>query len=52
MRIFEENQTAIIYLFNKGYRPYLLPRLIPSLLENAGDVLIRKQLYEKASTDF
>jgi CubicO group peptidase (beta-lactamase class C family) len=51
MRIFDENQTAIIYLFNKGFRPYIFPRPIPSLLEYAGDTLIRKTLYDKASTE-
>jgi len=50
MRIFDENQTAIIYLFNKGFRPSLLPRIIPNLIENQADKLIRKQLYSKALT--
>jgi len=48
MRIINSNSTAVIYLFNKGIRPSLLPRIIPMFLENQADVLIRKQLYEKA----
>jgi CubicO group peptidase (beta-lactamase class C family) len=49
MRIFNNNTTGIIYLFNKGYRPSILPRIVPSLIEYQSDVFIRKLLYEKAS---
>ncbi len=49
MRIFNDNTTAIMYFFNKGYRPSLLPRILPSIIEHQGDVFIRKLLYEKAS---
>ena len=49
MRIFNDNTTAVMYFFNKGYRPSLLPRILPSLIEHQGDVFIRKLLYEKAS---
>ena len=49
MRIFNDNNTAIMYFFNKGYRPSLLLRRLPNFLEYQGDALIRKLLYEKAS---
>jgi len=50
MRIFDENQTAVIYLFNKGFRPSIFPKIIPSLIEHQGDVMIRKFLYEHADS--
>jgi CubicO group peptidase (beta-lactamase class C family) len=49
MRIFNDNNTATMYFFNKGYRPSLLPRRLSNSLEYQGDALIRKLLYEKAS---
>ena len=49
MNIFKDNNTAIMYIFNKGYKPSLLPRRLPNFLEYVGDALIRKILYEKAS---
>jgi CubicO group peptidase (beta-lactamase class C family) len=47
MRIYDNNTTAIIYLFNKGVP--LVQRVVPSLLESLSDVYIRGQLYQKAS---
>jgi CubicO group peptidase (beta-lactamase class C family) len=49
MRIYNENTTAVMYFFNKGYRPSILPRILPSLLESASDDFVRKLLYDKAS---
>jgi CubicO group peptidase (beta-lactamase class C family) len=49
MRIYDDNDTGIIYFYNKGIRPSLLPRTIPSLIEYQSHVFIRKLLYEKAS---
>ena len=49
MRINDTTDTAVMYFFNKGYRPSLLPRILPSLLESASDDFIRELLYEKAS---
>ena len=51
LRIFNENQSAIIYLFNKGFRPSILPRIIPTLVENQADKTIRNQLYQKAQEE-
>jgi len=51
LRIFNENQSAIIYLFNKGFRPSVLPRIIPTLIENQADTIIRKQLYKKVQDE-
>jgi CubicO group peptidase (beta-lactamase class C family) len=48
MRICNNNTTGIIYFYNKGYRPSVLPKIIPQLLEYTSDILIRKTLYEKA----
>ena len=48
MRIFDENTTAIMYFFNKGFRPRIFPGIIPSIIEHQGDVIIRKLLYEQA----
>ena len=50
MRILDDEKTAILYMFNKGLRPSLLPRIIPNILEHQGDVFIRKSLYEKAQS--
>ncbi len=52
LRIFNENQSAIIYLFNKGFRPSVLPRIIPTLVETQADKTIRKQLYQKTQEEF
>ena len=51
LRIFGANHSAIIYLFNKGFRPSVLPRIIPTLVENQADKTIRKQLYQKAQEE-
>lgn len=48
MRIFNNNETAIIYLFNKGVRPSIFPRIIPNVIESQADQHIRKLLYDKA----
>ena len=49
MRIFNDNNTAVMYFFSKGYRPSILPRIFSSLFEYQIDKFIRKLLYQKAS---
>ena len=52
MRILPDNTTAIIYFFNKGFRPSIRPRTLSTLMEYGSDALIRKLLYDKANGTF
>jgi CubicO group peptidase (beta-lactamase class C family) len=48
MRVLNDNSTGIIYLFNKGVRPSILPRTIPNFIERQFERFIRGSLYNKA----
>ncbi len=47
MRLFDDNTSGIIYLFNRAVQPFFY-RYIPSQVEYFSDVRIRQLLYEKA----